>query len=122
MHMHMQAAHPTACNPVCVCSALRAVKKVLETAEPLTKAGLATFYKMHDAFVASKVYKSVVDGTSCTLSWAEGTTTYKLAAQYLYPRIAPVANPALDNLAKNEYVNKMVSYWRPCAPVPVAVA
>lgn len=52
-------------------SARPAVQKVLETAEPVTRRGLAAFYSLHDSFVVSPTFKRVVDTTSESLTWAQ---------------------------------------------------
>lgn len=89
------------------------VHKLLETADPATKAALSTFYKLHDNIVSWTLYKKAVDTGASTLSWASHTTPYKLGAQYVYPLVQPVADPALDKFSNSKVINDAVGYWKP---------
>lgn len=97
-----------------------AVAKLLDTAEPAIKTGVSTFYSLHDNLVAAPVYAAVIDRTASTLTFATTTTPYKLGAQYLYPIVKPVADPAITTVSHSRVVNQVVEYWRPTAAVPVA--
>ena len=64
---------------------------------------------------ASPLYKRSLTAGASTLLWASTTTPYKLSAQYLYPYVQPIADPALEKLAKSEYITMAVDYWKPAA-------
>lgn len=100
-------------------SSIPAVSKVLQGAEPVTKRGFQSFYSIHDFVVAKPLYKTSVDLTANTLSWATGTLPYKLSKQYLYPVIQPIADPAYNNFTRSQAVNKVADYWKPATPISV---
>ncbi|EFJ40256.1 hypothetical protein VOLCADRAFT_108237 [Volvox carteri f. nagariensis] len=96
-------------------AAIPAVAKTLEKTAPVTRKGFETFIAAHDALVSSLVYKRSVSLGATTLGWATTTTPYKLGAQYLYPMVQSVADPALEKVAKSTYVNATLKYWAPVA-------
>lgn len=89
------------------------VAKVLETAEPATKASVTAFTRLHDALVAAPVYKSMLERASLTLNYASGTTPYKLSAQYLWPMVQPIADPAINKVSQSKVAATMKDYWSP---------
>ncbi|KAJ9531006.1 oil globule associated protein [Haematococcus lacustris] len=91
------------------------VAKVLETADPVTQTGLSSFYKLHDTLVSWPLYSKVVSTGVSTLSWATTTMPYKLGAQYMYPLVQPVADPALAKITNSKVINGTLSYWKPTA-------
>ncbi|KAJ9515661.1 hypothetical protein QJQ45_002709 [Haematococcus lacustris] len=91
------------------------VAKVLETADPVTQSGLSSFYKLHDTLVSWPLYSKVVATGVSTLSWAATTTPYKLGAQYMYPLVKPVADPALAKLTNSKVIADTLDYWKPTA-------
>mmetsp|Transcript_23881 Transcript_23881/g.60821 ORF Transcript_23881/g.60821 Transcript_23881/m.60821 type:complete len:280 (-) Transcript_23881:888-1727(-) len=91
------------------------VAKVLDTADPVTKPLFTSFYKLHDSLVSWGLYKRVVDTGVSTLSWATTLPPYKLGAQYVYPWVQPVADPALSRLSSSKVVNDTLQFWKPTA-------
>ncbi|GFH25691.1 oil globule associated protein [Haematococcus lacustris] len=61
------------------------------------------------------LYSKVVSTGVSTLSWATTTTPYKLGAQYMYPLVQPVADPALAKITNSKVINGTLSYWKPTA-------
>ncbi|GFR40313.1 hypothetical protein Agub_g848 [Astrephomene gubernaculifera] len=96
-------------------AAIPAVAKMLDTAAPVTHKGFETFIAAHDKLVASQLYKRSLTLGASTLGWATTTVPYKLGAQYLYPLVQPVADPALEKVSKSTYVNAALKYWAPQA-------
>jgi len=102
-------------------AATPAVAKFLQTTEPVTKPvtklSYQAFVKIHDTLVASPMYKTALDTTRSTLSFAATTTPYKLGAQYLYPLVQPVADPTISKVSNSKVFHAVVDYWKPVAPV-----
>ncbi|KAG1672200.1 hypothetical protein FOA52_002900 [Chlamydomonas sp. UWO 241] len=96
-------------------ASLPVVAKALETAEPATKASVAVFERMHDSLVGAPLYRTLVDRTSASISYATTTTPYKLGAHYLYPLVRPVADPAISTLTTSKVYGNVTTYWRPAA-------
>ncbi|GLC44280.1 hypothetical protein PLESTB_000760500 [Pleodorina starrii] len=96
-------------------AAIPSVAKTLEKAAPVTQKGFETFIAAHDALVGSHLYKRSVSLGASTLGWATTTVPYKLGAQYLYPIVKPVADPALEKVSKSTYVNATLKFWAPVA-------
>mmetsp|Transcript_76515 Transcript_76515/g.169046 ORF Transcript_76515/g.169046 Transcript_76515/m.169046 type:complete len:275 (-) Transcript_76515:312-1136(-) len=94
-------------------ASLAPVAKVLETAEPATKASVSAFTKLHDALVAAPVYKSLLARTAGMFSYAAGTTPYKLGAQYFWPVVQPIADPAISKVSQSKVATSFVGYWTP---------
>jgi hypothetical protein len=61
------------------------------------------------------LYKKLIDTGASTLTWATHTTPYKLGAQYVYPIVQPIADPAVDKLASSKIVQETIGYWKPVA-------
>ncbi len=61
------------------------------------------------------LYKKLVDTGASTLTWATHTTPYKLGAQYVYPLVQPIADPAVDKIASSKLVQETLGYWKPVA-------
>ncbi|GIL87319.1 hypothetical protein Vretifemale_15400 [Volvox reticuliferus] len=96
-------------------TALPPVADLLKKVEPVTQKGFDAFVAAHDALVGSNMYKHSVNLGASTLDWATTTTPYKLGAQYLYPIVQPVADPALEKVTKSTYINATLKYWSPVA-------
>lgn len=94
-------------------SQVPAVAKLLETAEPATKAGTKTFYYIHDRVVGSPLYKKALDLSWNTLVWASSTYPAKFSTKIVYPLVSPVVEPAYKKLSNSSYVQSTVDYWKP---------
>jgi len=96
-------------------SSVPVVAKVLDTADPVTKVALNSFYKLHDSLVSWPLYSVVVNQGANTLKWATSTTPYRLGAQLVYPLVQPVADPALTRINNSKVINAALQYWKPTA-------
>ncbi len=48
---------------------------------------------------------------------------HRLGAQYLYPMVQPVADPAISKVSNSKVVKEVVDYWSPhAAPAPAPAA
>lgn len=74
----------------------------MERAEPATNLALQAFVSLHDSLVVSPAYKSALNTTASTLTYASTTTPYKLGAQYVYPIVKPVAEPAITKVTHSK--------------------
>lgn len=98
-------------------AALPPVAKLLDTAEPATQAGLQAFYHLHDTLIGTPLYKLFFHGTAETINYAATTTPYKLGAQYLYPIVQPVADPAITKVTHSKVIGQVMDYWKPAPAV-----
>jgi hypothetical protein len=98
-----------------------AVSSLLSTAEPYTQPSFGYLQSAHDWLVANPMYKKTLDSTSASLRWYLETPPARMAKSWIYPALAPIADPALDKLSKSRAVQQAMEYWKPTAtPVPAA--
>lgn len=96
-------------------AAVPAVASLLNSTEPITQRGVSFLTASHDWLVANPLYKKTVDTSYASLRWYLDTAPARLAKTYLYPVVAPIADPTYERLSKSQTIQKTLDYWKPSA-------
>lgn len=95
---------------------LRAVDKVLESAQPSVEFTRKKYTDAHDAVVASATYSKAMEAAEAIVSNFKHSFVYRTAAARLYPVVSQFTDPALDRIVQSQYYSAVVDHLRPTSP------
>lgn len=95
---------------------LRAVDKVLESAQPSVEFTRRKYTDAHDAVVASATYSKAMEAAEAIVSNFKHSFVYRTAAARLYPVVSQFTDPALDRIVQSQYYSAVVDHLRPTSP------